>query len=237
MIANYHRELLELIRAQATADAHPMMTDSYLGTDHPRYAISAAALRAIARNWMGNHTGLTAGQLAALLDKLVQGASATEKILAGILMDYAPARQLAFDPSHFDRWLDHLEGWAEVDAVCTNKYTKTQLVSNWPVWQKQLIKFSKSDNIHKQRASLVLLCTPLRHSDDQRLADAALRNVEKLKHEKEVLVTKAISWVLRSMVKHHRLRLQEYLQQHGETLPKIAVRETLMKLKTGKKTK
>jgi hypothetical protein len=39
------------------------------------------------------------------------------------------------------------------------------------------------------------------------------------------------------MIKYHRKALEAYLKKNAESLPKIAVRETLVKLKTGKKTK
>jgi 3-methyladenine DNA glycosylase AlkD len=81
-----------------------------------------------------------------------------------------------------------------------------------------------------------MLCSPLRHSDDEQLALATLQNVERLKHEKEVLITKAISWVLRSMVGRHKKLVAQYIKENKESLPPIAIRETLTKLKTGKKT-
>jgi 3-methyladenine DNA glycosylase AlkD len=98
-----------------------------------------------------------------------------------------------------------------------------------------LLQLNKSKNINKRRASIVLLCLPLRIHDN-RIPPVAFSLIDNLKHEKEILITKAISWVLRSMVKHHREALEEYLHENKETLPSIAVRETLMKLKTGKKT-
>lgn len=155
--------------------------------------------------------------------------------MVGILMDYSTTDQRKFNPALFEKWLDHLVGWAEVDAVCTSNYTATEIHNQWKVWKPQLNKFSRSKNINKRRASLVLLCSPLRKIQDNRLADQALATVEKLKHENEILITKAISWVLRSMVKHYRKELEVYLQQNGNTLPKIAFRETMVKLKTGKK--
>ena len=51
------------------------------------------------------------------------------------------------------------------------------------------------------------------------------------------MISKAISWVLRSLIKHHRKLVADYLTSNVATLPKIAVRETLIKLETGKKTK
>src|SRR5688500_19494553 len=51
-----------------------------------------------------------------------------------------------------------------------------------------ILKFSKDPNINKRRASLVLFCSPLARVKDDDLADAALKIVERLKSEKDVLI-------------------------------------------------
>src|SRR5690606_21477736 len=161
--------------------------------------------------------------------------SATEKMLAGVLLDYARKEQRAINPRCFDEWLDHVEGWAEVDALCTNKYTVRQLPLDWSQWKKQLRQFARSKQIQKRRASLVLLCAPLRKIDDPQFLQTALENVQLLKHEKAVLITKAISWVLRSAVKFHKHAIVEFIRNNRTTLPAIAVRETTKVIETGRK--
>src|SRR5689334_8611976 len=151
--------------------------------------------------------------------------------MAGMLMDYATPDQRKFRPAYFDKWLNNLTGWAEVDAVCTGKYTLTEIEEQWKTWQLLLVRFSKSKNIEKRRASLVFFCSPLRNSDNNKLAITALENIDRLKAEKDFLITKAISWVLRSMYKRHKKLLTEYMEANMDSLPKIAVRETMTKLK------
>jgi 3-methyladenine DNA glycosylase AlkD len=80
-----------------------------------------------------------------------------------------------------------------------------------------------------------LLTKPVRDSDDTRLADLAFANIDKLKQDREILVTKAISWLLRDLIKNHRQKVEKYLQKNEDTLPRIAVRETRTKLLTGRK--
>jgi 3-methyladenine DNA glycosylase AlkD len=82
-----------------------------------------------------------------------------------------------------------------------------------------------------------MLCSPLRNVNDKRLAEIALANIDRLKHENDILITKAISWVLRTMIKHHKKIVADYLKLNQDILPKIAVRETMTKLKIGTKTK
>lgn len=232
----HHKEILKLIEDNSGKATQHTFLDSYLGNDHPRYPISAPVLRTIAKDWMKAHCALSVEAFAAMLTSLVEGKSSTEKVMAGILLDNATHDQRQFNPALFDKWLDHLVGWAEVDSVCTGKYTIKEIPSNIRQWKPLLIKFSKSKNIQKRRASIVLLCSPLSQDRYDAFAEIALANVERLKAEKEILITRAISWILRSMIKHHRDLVTEYLKENRDSLPKIAVRETLIKLKTGKKT-
>jgi 3-methyladenine DNA glycosylase AlkD len=233
----YHLDLLNLIQKNSGKPTQHTFLDSYLGNDHPRYPINIPTLRTIAKDWSKTHRNLTPKEFQQLIDSLIHGESSTEKTMAGILLDLSTKEQRTFDPACFDEWLDHLIGWAEIDSVCTGAYANTEIARNWKSWRSLLIRFSKSKNINKRRASLVLFCSPMRKAADERLAQQALENIDRLKHQNEILITKAISWLLRSMIKHHRQEVAGYLKENKETLPKIAVRETMTVLKTGKKTK
>lgn len=233
----YHQDILKTIQSQSPAPTQHTFLNSYLGNDHPRYPISVPMLRAIAREWMRAHPALTGKSFTAVMTSLAKGKSSTEKCMVGILLDYATVEQRKFDPSVFDVWLNYLVGWAEVDSLCTGKYMEAEIPTQWPAWKKLILEFSKSKNINKRRASLVVLCSPLRRTKDERLPDFAFMIVDRLKHEKDILITKAISWVLRSMEKHYRKQLKAYLLANRDSLPKIAVRETMAKLNTGVKNK
>jgi 3-methyladenine DNA glycosylase AlkD len=237
MLNRYHKEILLHIIKLARKPTQHTFLDGYLGNDHPRYAINVPTLRKIAKSWMSEHPEVTATQFASLLTSLIRGRSSTEKYMAGILLNYSTSQRRTFDPRRFNAWLDHLEGWAEIDSICTGSYSVTEVKNRWIAWRKLLISFSRSTNINKQRASLVFLCSPLRLLTDIRLAELALVNVDTLRSSKDGRITKAISWVLRSMEKHYRPILSAYVEHNKDKLPKIAVRETLMKLKTGVKSK
>lgn len=231
----YHKEILDLIKQNSGIPTQHTFLDGYLGNEHPRYPINNPTLRLIAKEWMKDHRTLSATEFEKTLTSLIKAESSTEKFMAGMLMDVSTKDQRKFDPHVFDTWLDHLIGWAEIDVVCTGQYTITEIPAQWKTWEKLLVKFSKSKNISKRRASIVLLCSPLSRPVDHSLTVLAFQNIDRLKHEKEILITKAISWVLRSMVRHHRKSLVDYLKENIESLPKIAVRETTRKLDTGKK--
>ncbi len=232
----YHAELLKSIKAKSGKRTKHTFLDNYLGTEHPRYPINNPKMRAITKSFMKSHS-FEAHAFIDLLTSLIEGKSFTEKLIAGFLLDNAPKDLLKFDPIHFDHWLNYLQGWAEVDTLCAGKYSKTEILPQFSTWKKLLVQFSKSEMIEKRRASLVLCCAPLRKERNEPILKVTFQNILRVRHEKEVLITKAISWVLRNAVKHHKIEVRNFLEQYGNSLPRIAIRETWVKLKTGRKTK
>jgi 3-methyladenine DNA glycosylase AlkD len=230
-----HKEILNEIKRKAGKATHHSFLESYLGNNHPRYPISSPELRKIAKEWAAGNTDMSSGDFSTVVSSLIHGESFTEKCIGGILLDYAKPHQRKFDPGLFDEWLDQLQGWAEVDALCTGKFQLTEMPPNFKKWKPLLTKLNKSKSPEKQRASLVLFCSPISHCEEESMADLALKNMSGLKQEKDILITKAISWLLRSMIRHHREKVVDFLDKNKSSLPAIAVRETLIKLKTGKK--
>ncbi|MFH1971719.1 MAG: DNA alkylation repair protein [Patescibacteria group bacterium] len=177
-------------------------------------------------------------ELENLLDSLYKNAKTFEEIdLAARLLGVSPKLRQQISPNKLDYWLNFTHGWAETDVLCQSNFTSDELLSNWNTWKKLLIKFSKDKNVHKRRASLVLLTKSVGMSDDKRLSDLAFKNTDLLKEEKDILITKAISWILRSLIKNHKKEVANYLKKNKDRLPKIAVREVTNKLLTGTKNK
>ena len=172
-----------------------------------------------------------------LVDELFHGESHEEKTMGAYLLDYAPKARALVSTKQLDVWLGELTGWAEIDSLCQNVWQPEELLANWTAWQKFLLKLAKDHNVTMRRASLVLLVGPTWKSDDQRLHALAYRNIETLKGEKDILITKAISWLLRSMTDTHPKEVAAYIRKHQKSLPAIAVRETKRKLATGKKNR
>jgi len=156
--------------------------------------------------------------------------------MPGYFLQYGTTFRKSLDLNDLESWLSELEGWCEVDTTCQSAFTAEDMLSNWKAWKPLLTRLSHSSNIAQRRASLVLLNKAVTQSDDKRLADVAFENIERLELEKDILITKTVSWVLRSLIANHRSRVVKYLKEHKDTLPKIAIRETNKKLATGKKS-
>jgi len=233
----YHLEFLRgLERHKGQGTKHQKERDkTYIGTKKFSYSIKTPIKKQIVKDWIKRHPKLSISDYIELLNLLYSGQSHDEFSIAGKLLEFLPRMRKQLNPLLLKKWLSRAEGWAEVDSVCQSNFSAEEMLSNWNKWIKMIVEFSSDKNVHKKRASLVLLTRPVRESVDPRLSKLAFANMEKLKGEKDILITKAISWLLRDLIKNHRSMVKDYIEQNVNQLPKIAVRETKRKLLTGKK--
>jgi 3-methyladenine DNA glycosylase AlkD len=237
VVNQHHAEFRDLLEAfDASSKKLSKQPKGYEGNNEKSYGLTSPQLKKLVRSWYLKKKVLTFKDFQKLLDSLyLQAESSTEKYIASILLDLYPKHRVHLSPVCLDKWLDKLTGWALIDSLCQSRFSSREMLENWSGWSQVLSNFNTSKNISKRRASLVLLVRSVRESGGEQFAQLALKNIEGLKHEKDILITKAISWLLRDMIKQHRELVEEYLAQNRETLPKVAVREVSNKLKTGKK--
>lgn len=232
-----HKHIVSELRKKAGTANAGQSSDSYTGSQHTFYAVPVPERRAILKEVISiEKKTATVEDWLALVDTLIVGGkSHEEKSTGAYIVGYLPEVRKAASFARIDAWLSHLIGWAEVDALCQSNFNAAELLEGWNSWKKFLLKLSKDKNINKRRASLVFLTGPTSKSVDKQLHDQAFEIIDSLKHEKDILITKAISWLLRSQADSSPQAVKEYLNNNSELLPKIAVRETLKKLRTGKK--
>lgn len=230
---NYAQDFREFVLTHSSDK--PADGTTYSGSSKAHYGLSNPTMREFVKQWASDHPNLTYDDWQATLSALYQGESIDECAFAGFMLGKYPKFRQKLPLSVLDTWIGHLEGWREIDTTCQSNYTAKDVLSAWGQWQPFLIDLSKRDTIQHRRASLVLLIKPVRDSAEACLIDTALTNVETLKHETDKLITKAISWILRESIKRHRDIVHEYVTQHTDSLPPIAVREFKKKYETGRK--
>ena len=231
-----HQALLNALHSLSGPDA-PVSPggDPYSGSPHARLGVAVPDLRRLAKSWLAETRGSSTETLLSLVDSLFAGELHDEKTLAALLVGYAKAARRAASPPRVGRWLDELAGWAEIDALCQNAFQAEDFLVDWDAWGPWIRKLASDSNINKRRASLVLLNGPVKGSDDPRLADLAFANIADLQGERGILITKAVSWLLRCLIARHRSDVVRYLDANRGALPAIAVREVSAKLETGRK--
>lgn len=207
----------------------------YLGSNKPSLGIASKEMQRLAKEVVAENS-FDEKTLVELLDSLYSKATTFAEIdMAARILGVVPKLRKNLEPKVLDYWLNFTHGWAEDDLLCQSSFTAEEVLGNWSKWEKLLIKFSNDENVNKRRASMVLLTKSLRESDDKRLSELAFEQVEKLKWEQDILITKAVSWLLRSLVKFHKDEVLDYLENKKESLPKIAYREAYKKATTGRK--
>lgn len=231
-INKHHLALVKLFQENQNTLDNNSWVAHYLGTTKKFYQLSTGDRKKIIKTYLKS-VDPSFVEFQDLLLSLSCGSSFEELGSMGTILELYPNFRQKLSTDVIDKLFDHVEGWAEVDVTCV--FTPDDLLANWPAWENLLCRFNVDKNIHKRRASLVLFTLPLRNSSDPRLYKLALKNVDKLKSEKDILITKAVSWVLRSMIKNHSEIVKDYLDKNQDSLPRIAFREVSTKLLTGKK--
>jgi 3-methyladenine DNA glycosylase AlkD len=193
-------------------------------------------LRQAAKDWVKRNKEIPAKSFEKIVTAFIQDPSALKKCMGGILLGYMHSQRRDLAPGLYDKWLEYTTGWAAVDAICYGNFTAKEILDDFATWKTLIERLVNSDNPDKRRAAIVLLTKPVKESDDKRLSKLAFAVIDTLKDEKIILITKAISWLLRNLTKQHDKEVRAYLDSKKETLPKIAVREVLNKLQHGKKS-
>ena len=232
-----HARLLAELRAAAPATPRGgLNNDSYGGSGRPFFGITAPVRRDIARRWAADSRDGAPAEILAVVESLSEGATHEERTQGAFLLAACPAARRAARPEDVERWVGRLNGWAEVDCLCQNLFTWADMAADWPAWKAMIERLPRSDNINQRRAALVLLNGPVKASDDQRLLDLAIEGLDAARSERHILITKAVSWLLRSLTARHADTVRAYLERNAAGLPAIALRETRAKLATGTKS-
>lgn len=231
----HHKEIREQIKRKAKKELSFYMSAQYSGSSHKRYGMSAAESRELAKEWAKKCASIPVGERLRLLDALYGADCMDEKQLAGRILLLSPETRKHVLPNRAKKWLLYLEGWEEIDSLCQSVFSACDMLEHWTQWEKALLGFAASRHISHRRASLAFLTAPVRQSRELVFADLAFQNIERLQHEKDILITKAVSWLLRELIANHRERVAEYIARSSLNLPKIALRETRNKLQNGRK--
>jgi 3-methyladenine DNA glycosylase AlkD len=226
---------LERLAGHGPSLAPVDLGDSYTGSRRPFYRVDVPGRRRLAKAWLAA-TKRSDEEVVETATALLAGVSYEERSLGPMLLQYHAGARRSVPPEQVEWWLADLVGWAEVDGMCQSAFTADDLLARWPAWKRVIVRMTASDIVSQRRGALVLLTGPVGRSDDARLAALAFEVVDRLAADRDPLVTKAVSWLLRSLTKRHAGDVAGYLAANEQRLPAVAVRETRTKLRTGTKS-
>ncbi len=207
----------------------------YLGTKREFLCLRAGSRVKILHQATAELKELPPKEAIVIIDQLFSTDTFEDFNFGGKLLTRLPEVRKIISMSQIEKWVSHSNGWAECDCICQSLFVELEVLQRWDEWKKAIKKFSESKNIQLRRASLVLQTKSSGKSKNPDLKKLAIETIDKLKGEKEVLITKAISWLLRALSNENKAEIKKYLLDNKDTLPAIAYRETMKKIKTGKK--
>ncbi|MBK6766671.1 MAG: DNA alkylation repair protein [bacterium] len=130
----------------------------------------------------------------------------------------------------FSRWLEDCEGWALVDNLSCD--VLSAFLTRWPELVDKTAPWTRSKNLWKRRAGLVVLVRPARTGQ---FADELFERMAVAANDHDPMIYKAVSWALRSLISTHRSDVEQFLINHESVLKSAVIREVRTKLTTGKK--
>lgn len=141
---------------------------------------------------------------------------------------------ILLDESHLNNIIVRLDNWA-----CTDNFGVNVLGKCWQlgvVSRDYILNLSSRPGLWERRLSLVA-CVPLnqKSSGGRGAPEITLKLCSEHIHDREELIVKALSWILRKLAVFEPGTVMDFIHQHRTDLHPLIVREVLNKINTGKK--
>lgn len=199
------------------------------------YGVRVPQLREIARGWQRAHRAVAREDLMALVERLWDGESREEKMLASYLLQGYKRWISDLTWAHFERWRQGLDNWEVTDGLGV-RTLGPWLLADPEARLDHLEDMIGDEDMWSRRLALVATVWLNRGYKGFSAPDLTLALIERVKKERDPMITKAISWALREMTKTHPDRVDAYVQENRDVLAAHIVREVNNKLRTGLKS-
>jgi 3-methyladenine DNA glycosylase AlkD len=207
-------------------------TQNYFPSAQANLGVYAADMRSVVRDLRQRTKGETAADVIALAHALIarktlEGRQAAYEIVAAHKPAFA-ALKLA-DVEKLGKGIDN---WASVDGFATTIAGRVWLTGQ--LKDADIQRWARSKDPWWRRAALAsTVCLNLKSRGGSGDSKRTMAICEMLADDDHIMVHKALSWALRSVIEHDRKAVETFLKRHE--LPALVKREVLRKLKTGRK--
>ena len=233
-VASEQRALL----AEIEPHADPVYREGSLRVVRTRlilYGVRMPDLQEIARAWQQAHPQVTRDELLALVEALWHAPSHEERVCAMLLLLRTKrlARTLRWED--FDRWRRLVDNWGLDDLLATKIFGPWVLLE--PTSRLAHLETLVGDaDVWSRRLALVAT-VPLNRTQPGRLMpELTFGLVDRVKGERDPMITKAVSWALRELARSEPEHVAAYVEANRGALAAHAVREVHNKLRTGLKS-
>ena len=199
------------------------------------YGVRVPQLREMARLWQRAHKAVAREDLMALVEALWDGESREEKMLALYLLQHHKRWIPGLTWAHFERWRQGLDNWEVTDGLGV-RTLGPWLLADPEARLDHLWDLIADENMWSRRLALVATTWLNRGYQGFSAPDLTLGLIDRVKDERDPMITKAVSWALREVIRAHPDRVDAYVQENQDALAVHVVREVNNKLRTGLKS-
>ncbi|HXK61722.1 MAG TPA: DNA alkylation repair protein [Acidobacteriota bacterium] len=196
--------------------------------------VRVSDLRQIARRWSLEHRDACWEAVLELIESLWQAPSQEERALAILLLQRHSGRIPSLDWELFDRWRKDLDNWGLTDALATIVFGPW-IAADYSVRGARLWSLIEDSSVWSRRLALVAT-VPLNRVPSTAIPETTLALIDRVASEREPMITKAVSWALRELIRVDRASVESYLEENRTRLARLVLREVGNKLRTGLKS-
>lgn len=198
------------------------------------FGVYTPDMRSVVRDYKSRLVAESADDVYATALKLREK-NVTECRQAGyeLIAGHKGARE-SLTPKRIEALGQGIDNWACVDGFCCTLVGRAWREGR--VSDATIMRWSKSQDLWWRRAAVVAT-VPLNIKSHGGVGDTVrtLMVCEALLGDKEIMIQKAISWALRTLVPWDRESVQAFLVEHSGSVSARVRREVTHKLQTGKK--
>lgn len=232
-LASEHEYLLAQLRQHADPE-YRAGSEMVMKTGLLVYGVRMPDLRQIAASWKAGHQQAGRDDVLSVGEVLWTGASLEERTLANLLLASYPKVVAGLPWEALDRWRRLVDNWGVGDALGTMVFGPW-LLANPDDRLHYLETLIADEDLWSRRLALVAT-VPINRRAVTAVPDLTLELVDRVKLEREPMISKAVSWALRELSKSNPDRVAAYLDDNRTQLAGHVVREVQNKLATGLKS-
>lgn len=198
------------------------------------YGVRVPQLRRLSDDWQRAHKGIARDDLLAMVEALWISESYEERFMAIELLGRNKQVILNLSWDHFDRWRHLVDNWGLDDGLATTifgPWIATDLPGRLGYLQTLIV-----DPVVWSRRLGLVTTVPLNRDLSTAQPELTFALIDQVKTERHPMITKAVSWALRTMIRLYPDQVAAYLDANADPLPSHAVREVRNKLETGLKS-
>ena len=226
---DFMSKIIENIREELKKNVdlkHKKGEAKFFKCEKQNYGVKTGIVRKVAVKYFKEIQELPKLEIFSLCEKLLNSGYSEEAIVAFQWAYNIRKQYQKEDFVLFEKWLkNYVNNWAKCDDFCT--HTFGYFLLEFPEFVPKVKLWAKSENRWMRRASAVIFIYPIKK---RRYNDDVFEIADLLLLDEDDLVQKGYGWLLKETSNLYPKRVFEYVLEHKNYMPRVALRYAIEKL-------